>query len=84
MQCSKARLSSGVALLVRKVLSRFVDQIHTEYDNVIILKLSKELWEPRVKWCYKHHILLQPTRCITKKQKLLMVYHSLNNVLWML
>ena len=43
MQCSKARLSNGVALLVRKVLSRFVDQIHTEYDSVIILKLSKEL-----------------------------------------
>ena len=38
-----ARLSGGVALLVRKELSRFVDRIHTEYDNVIILKLSKEL-----------------------------------------
>ena len=36
-------LSGGVALLVRKELSRFVDQIHTEYDNAIILKLSKEL-----------------------------------------
>ena len=38
-----ARLSGGVALLVRKELSHFVDEIHTEYDNVIILKLSKEL-----------------------------------------
>ena len=37
------RLSGGVALLVRKELSRFVDRIHTEYDNVIIWKLSKEL-----------------------------------------
>ena len=37
------RLSGGVALLVRKELSRFVDRIHTEYDNIIILKLSKEL-----------------------------------------
>ena len=38
-----ARLSGGVALLVRKEMSHFVDQIHTEYDNVIIWKLSKEL-----------------------------------------
>ena len=35
-------LSGGVALLVRKELSRFIDQIHTEYDNAI-MKLSKEL-----------------------------------------
>ena len=44
---TSARLSGGVALLVRKEFSHFVDQIHTEYDteydNVIILKLSKEL-----------------------------------------
>ena len=38
-----ARPSGGVALLVRKELSPFVFQIHTEYDNVIILKLSSEL-----------------------------------------
>ena len=38
-----ARLSGGMALLVRKELSRFVDQIHTEYDNFIIWKLSKEI-----------------------------------------
>ena len=31
-----ARLSGGVTLLVRKELSRFVDQSHTEHDNVII------------------------------------------------
>ena len=37
------RVSGGVALLVRKELSRFVDRIHTEYDNIIILKLSKQL-----------------------------------------
>ena len=37
-----ARLSVSVALLVRKELSPFVCQIHTEYDNVIILKLSSE------------------------------------------
>ena len=40
---TSARLSGGVALLVREELSPFVRQIHTEYDNVIILKLSSEL-----------------------------------------
>ena len=38
-----SRLSGGVALLVRKKSSHFVDQIHAEYDNVVVLKLSKEL-----------------------------------------
>ena len=37
-----ARLSGGVALLVRKELSPFVCQIHTEYANVISLKPSSE------------------------------------------
>ena len=37
-----ACLSVGVALPVRKELGRFVDRIHTEYDTVIILKLSRD------------------------------------------
>ena len=36
------RLLGGVALLVKKELSPSVCQIHTEYDNVIILKLSSD------------------------------------------
>ena len=88
------RLSGGVALLVRKELSHFIDQIHTEYDNVIILKLSKELLgtesEVMLQGSYTspansvHYKETEITNGITKKQILLMVYHSLNNALWML
>ena len=39
---TSARLSVGVALLVREELSPFVRQIHTECVNGIILKLSSE------------------------------------------
>ena len=37
-----ARLSRGVALLVRKERSPFVCQIHTECDYVLLLKLSSD------------------------------------------
>ena len=37
------RRSGGVTVLVRNVLMRFVKQIEVDYDNVIILEVSKEL-----------------------------------------
>ena len=37
------RRSGGVIILVRNVLMRFVKQIKVDYDNVIILEVSKEL-----------------------------------------
>ena len=39
-----ARHSGGVALLVRKEFSRYIEQFRTEYDNIVVLKLSKELF----------------------------------------
>ena len=35
--------SGGVIVLVRNVLMRFVKQVEVDYDNVIILEVSKEL-----------------------------------------
>ena len=37
------RRSGGVIVLVRNVLMRFIKQIEVDYDNVIILEVSKEL-----------------------------------------
>ena len=37
------RRSGGVIVLVRNVLMRYVKQIEVDYDNVIILEVSKEL-----------------------------------------
>lgn len=37
------RLSGGVALLVKKEISHFVERVETEYDNCVVLKLAKEL-----------------------------------------
>ena len=38
-----ARLSGGLALRVKKQWSSFVEQVHVEYDNMIVLKVSKDL-----------------------------------------
>ena len=38
------RRSGGVIILVRNVLMRFVKQIEVDYDNVIILEVSKEFF----------------------------------------
>ena len=38
-----ARLSGGLALLVKKQLSSYVERVHVEYDNMIVLKVSKDL-----------------------------------------
>jgi hypothetical protein len=38
-----SRLSGGIALMVRKTLAPFVNRIYVEYDNVIVLRLAKEL-----------------------------------------
>jgi len=37
----RARLSGGLALLVKKQLSSYVERVHVEYDNTIVLKVSK-------------------------------------------
>jgi len=37
------RLSGGVALLVRKALAPYVQRIHVELDNIIVVKLSSTL-----------------------------------------
>ena len=38
-----ARLSGGLALLVKKQWSSFVERVHVEYDNMIVSKVSKDL-----------------------------------------
>ena len=38
-----ARLSGGVALLIKKEKSVLVKQIHVELDNCVVLKLSRDL-----------------------------------------
>lgn len=38
-----ARLSGGIAILVKKTYSDFVKRIHVEYDSCIVLKLSGKL-----------------------------------------
>ena len=38
-----ARLSGGLALLLKKQWSSFVERVHVEYDNMIVLKVSKDL-----------------------------------------
>ena len=38
-----ARLCGGIAMLVRKTFEPFINQIHMEYDNCVVLKLSSEL-----------------------------------------
>ena len=38
-----ARLSGGLALLVKKQWSSFVERVHVEYDNMIVLKVSEDL-----------------------------------------
>ena len=38
-----ARLSGGVALLIKKEKSVLVKQIHVELDNCVVLKLSSDL-----------------------------------------
>ncbi len=39
-----ARLSGGVVLLIRKELGKYVEQVTVEYDNIIVIKLSKDLF----------------------------------------
>ena len=39
-----ARLSGGVVLLIRKELGKYIEQITVEYDNIIVIKLSKDLF----------------------------------------
>ena len=38
-----ARLSGGLSLLIKTDLSKYVQQIEVEYDNIIVVKLSGEL-----------------------------------------
>jgi hypothetical protein len=38
-----ARLSGGVALLVRKEFRKYIEKIQLEYDNMVVLKLSKDV-----------------------------------------
>ena len=40
---STARLSGGVALLIKRSFANFVKPIHVEYDNCIVLKVSREM-----------------------------------------
>lgn len=37
------RLSGGLILLMKKEFVKFVEQLHVEYDNIIALKISKDL-----------------------------------------
>ena len=43
-EADTARLSGGVALLVKKELGKFVKQVKVEYDNMIVLKLASNLF----------------------------------------
>ena len=40
----QGRYSGGVIVLVRKKFGSYVEQIYTEFDNVIVLKMKKELF----------------------------------------
>ena len=42
-QDTTGRLSGGVIMLVKKELCRHVERIHLEYDNMVALKISKNL-----------------------------------------
>jgi hypothetical protein len=39
-----ARLSGGLTLLVKKELSKYIKQIHVEYDSIVVVKMSSELF----------------------------------------
>jgi hypothetical protein len=42
------RLSGGLFLLIKKELVEYIDSFHVEYDNMIAIKMSKELFNTEV------------------------------------
>ena len=86
-----ARLSGGLALLVKKRWSSFVKRVHVEYDKMIILKVSKDLlgtekpvmllgvYLPPSSSCYYHKTDIQNGVAMTE-QCILDVIESLGDL----